>query len=355
MRTIVHAGFHKTGTTSLQGFLADGAAGLAGQGVDYPAGGRAGHPGHHGLACAFATARASRGPNDLFLPERERFRRGFRPDQLATDWLAGHPPDAQLRVLSSEIISTYDGAELARLIDVLGATPRFVLYYRGGIGFLYSCWATKVRWGHAGSFREFAQATLALDPRTPIAGMLAFAAQVAELAGVQQLQLRSYEAATKHAHGIAGDFVECVLGLDASRIQAGERRNVSPSPLVIELVRAMTCTIGDESAGVHAALKAVLARDTRAPGLVDALCAAIAPRMRPLTLRELDPAGQALDEHGRPRAAPQDRFPGWTFAPAQAWSYAETDDVLGAVGPRPEFAELLSLVTRRPGTPPTPA
>ena len=155
MRTLVHAGFHKTGTTSIQGFLSRSTGWLAARGIDYPLAGRdEAQAAHHALACACAGKRNAGGPNDLFVPERQAFcmRCRCEPDHEVPAATAGN---FATRIYSSEMFSTFDATELRCLLARLGPVDRFVMYYRGGIDFLYSCWATKVRWGATMSFREF--------------------------------------------------------------------------------------------------------------------------------------------------------------------------------------------------------
>jgi len=350
MRTIVHAGFHKTGTTALQEWCASAAPWLATQGVSYPAEGRGPMSGHHLLACALASARTGSGPNDLFLSEREVFRTLVCGDQDA----APIPPevDGATRVVSSEIFSTYDADELARLSAHLGGIDRVTLYYRGGMAFLYSCWATKVRWGAARSFREFLHDTVAMAPRTPIAGALGCVANVVAVLGEPALDLRSYERAVARPGGLVGDFVEHVLGLGGAPFAAHGRANVSPTPAESDLLRGLAqLDLGLSSPGLRARLARLLSRDHQARGLVASLHMAIAAVSARLCLRDIDPHAAVINDDGRVRAGSphlRDRLAGWRFHPDEPWSTTETGPLLETLSARTETADLLALLAAQP-------
>ncbi len=57
MTLVIHAGIHRTGTTSLQRFLAENRAALAGRGVGYPGE----ENNHQALAWALHRGQAARG------------------------------------------------------------------------------------------------------------------------------------------------------------------------------------------------------------------------------------------------------------------------------------------------------
>jgi hypothetical protein len=66
--TIVHAGFHKTGTTTIQDFLAENREWLAAQDVHYPVDIGSPRTAHNRMACWLFSPRPFSGPNDFFTP-----------------------------------------------------------------------------------------------------------------------------------------------------------------------------------------------------------------------------------------------------------------------------------------------
>lgn len=155
-KTVVHAGFHKTGTKTLQGFFATHREWLADKYVCYPPTLSGDLTGHHRLACWCGSPRTACWPNDLFVAEREIIAeisaaRTLTAEGLQQTLSTSHP----LRLLSSEIIGTFDAREFANFRSVVDPIDRIVVYIRNGIIFIYSCWAAKVRWGHRGSFMDF--------------------------------------------------------------------------------------------------------------------------------------------------------------------------------------------------------
>ena len=348
MRTLVHAGFHKTGTTSIQAFLSRSAAWLATRGIDYPLAGRDAAQAHHALACACAGNRDAGGPNDLFVPERQAFCMRW-PCQPGSQAPGGTADDFATRVYSSEIFATFDAAELQCLLARIGPVDRFILYYRGGIDFLYSCWATKVRWGATMSFREFLGDCMQGQPGTPIAGAFACVDNLVAIAGREHVELRNYDAACQHPQGIVGDFTEHVLGLACETELAAPRMNQTPMPALIELSRALCLVLAQQGSpvGIHPRLVATLQRNSVARELADELYALIAPLMQPLTIGDLRQPVALLDADGNvrtPASRGADMFDTWAFPRAQACAQVETSALLDALATRPELRELLDLV-----------
>ena len=349
MRTLVHAGFHKTGTTSIQAFLAQSTAWLATRGIDFPLAGRDAAQAHHALACDCAGNRSAGGPNDLFVPERQAFclRHHRQPDQPAT---SGTPGDFAMRVYSSEIFATFDATELRCLIARIGPVDRFVLYYRGGIEFLYSCWATKVRWGATMSFREFLGDCMTARPNTPIAGAFDCVDNLIEVAGREHVELRSYDAARSHAHGIVGDFAQHVLGLATEAgLAVPAPMNETPPPVQIELIRALALVLAQAGtpAKVYPRLMSTLQREPDARQLADDLCGLIGPLMRPLSIEHLGQSTPVLDDRGNVRAPATrgaDMFRDWAFPRDQVCAQVATPVLLDALATRPALRELLDLI-----------
>lgn len=240
--TVLHAGFHKTATTTLQAFCARERRALLERGIFYPRDPRAEWTAQHSTAYAFSAPREGGGPNDLFLSERELYARMVSAPRETEGPIEDAPADARLRVLSSELFSTFDRGELLRLLAAAAPVERVVLYHRDGIRFLHSCWSAKVRWGGTQSFPSFLAATLAGEERTPIRGALRYVTLARELAGPERVMLRSYDAAARG--GIISDFLTNVLGVSGTWPTTSEERlNASPPIEHTELVRLLRlCT-----------------------------------------------------------------------------------------------------------------
>jgi hypothetical protein len=354
MRTIVHAGLHKTGTTSLQAFLAGAEAVLAPLAIDYPPAGRGGLAGHHRLACSLASGRHGGGPNDLFLPERQAFRARLGDLDVDNDsganalpHVPAHLPEPAKRLLSSEIFCTFDAQELARLQSAEGPIDTFVLYLRGGIDYLYSCWATKVRWGTTISFDAFLADSLALAPATPIVGALAWVEMLVRACGEERLQLRSFEAAAAHPRGLAGDFLAHVLDVGwPDGMAQPPRMNPTPPPAQLELARALALLQGENAAGLFPRLRMAMQGKPEVRENALAACASLTECMRPISIASLG-RNRALDDDGviRIDASPEAaRFGQWRFAPDATRSFIPTDVLLQQVTRRPEYRQLLALL-----------
>ena len=223
------------------------------------------YAGSHELACKLCSARVSPGPNDLFLPEREAFSSGWGARGGAPIEGAPFPPSAHAaRVISSEIFSTFDQNETLRLAAAIGPVERFVLYVRNGIGYLHSCWAAKVRWGHKDGFDSFLRASVDFEPATPILGPISYVDMIVGLFRADRISVRNFDVALQHPRKLFGDFLEVELGLpEGLDFPTGLVANASPSKVITEVQRALNVLGGrskpGEAPSSHAALRQSLA------------------------------------------------------------------------------------------------
>ncbi|WP_158818620.1 hypothetical protein [Methylocapsa sp. S129] len=327
--TIIHAGPHKTGTTTIQDFLSANRDWLTAEGVCYPVD-PIGLTGHHGLACWLSAPRDLTGPNDLFFPEREIFTAGNGARALAAEELRRiASTDLPIRLVSSEIFSTFDGKDLLNLESFLGPVDRVVLYIRNGLEYLHSCWATKVRWGHQGAFDVFLRDALSSQTLSPIFGPIRFANAVAEIFGPRRLSIRSFDAALTHPRGLTADFLEGELGLPSpAAADAQSISNASPEPFVTELLRAMNiiaARAGDADGYglLHKNVYTALERDG---GMLRVeIGATLGPLMRSISIRDV--GALAIDEIGSIRGLGTPTLPAfeaWKFPLDETMSWIDT-------------------------------
>jgi hypothetical protein len=345
---VVHVGFHKTGTKTLQNFFATHREWLAEKGVCYPPTLSGDLTGHHRLACWFGSRRTAWGPNDLFVAEREIFAemsaaRTQTAEGLQQTLSTSYP----LCLLSSEIIGTFDAKELATFRSFVGHIDRIVLYIRNGIKFIYSCWATKVRWGHQGSFDGFLREAVNFHPATPLIGPLQFADLLIDTLGIDRLSVRSFDAALKHPRGLIGDFIEEELGLfDTSAHSANQILNASPSPIVTELLRALNISLGSATIPNFQVSLARLRKATagaHGKQLLDDFAQKIAPIMRSATIGDLRPATIGVDGSIEVRTSRSVRlFGDWKFPLDESVFWAETDSLMQILGRFSIFEQLIS-------------
>jgi hypothetical protein len=349
MTTIVHVGLHKTGTTTLQDFLAKNRGVLAENGVHYPADPHSEWSGSHRLACWLSSPRALDGPNDLFTPEREVFsRRIGAHNSSAADFRGSLATDLPVTLLSSEIFETYNRAELTFLRSFVGPIDRFVLYVRNGIGYIHSCWSAKVHWGYTGTFAGFLRATLDFAPATPVFGPLRFTQLLFDCFGHDKVSVRNLATASTHSRGLVGDFLEGELKLGAIEgLETSLRSNVSPSHAVTEVERALNIRAAssqtekaDESRN---ALQAALAGPAGAR-MLEEFTRRLAPIMKTIAIGELGSARISADgsirDLGEPLAS---LFSDWRFGLDERKPSCETQDLLAALEHCEVFTRLAGL------------
>jgi hypothetical protein len=223
---------------------------LATQGVIYPTDRGEGDVAHgHAFAALALRDVTPSDVNPLFLPERETFAaiHDISPgdiEAVRAQWAI--PPGGRLRVLSSELFSTFGGSEIQRLRDACDSLDRVVVYTRDGIAYLHSCWQTKVRWGGHEDFAAFLERSVRLGAATPIRGLLTWVGELERVLGQVVVSRRSFDDATARDGGIVADFIDGELGLtDQLRASEATPENVSPSAAHHELFRAVALVAHD--------------------------------------------------------------------------------------------------------------
>ncbi len=344
--TVLHVGLHRTGTTSLQNALAAAREQLSAEGVAYPLAPDEGFTAHHRLACQIAGAETTASPNGLFLPERREFALALRP-RLGP---AERPSRgaAERMVLSSELFCTFDEAETARLAELVGDIDRVVLYRRGGIGFVHSCWATKVRWGHAEPFDAFLSETLTGRGRTCLAGPVRYVEMLLRRFGEARVRVRAFEAAIAHPRGIAGDFIEGELGLEPIATET-EVANPSRPPAVMELFRAALVRAGEPGPPSRRRfgrfVKLLDAPDWAGP--IGELVDMSSDALRPIRIDDVRDDSAVVGPDGTlviEGAASLGTLEGWRFELDQAVLFAPTEALLALLERRPAFARLVAAL-----------
>jgi hypothetical protein len=141
---VVHIGFPKTGSTTIQTFLDANDEALLGMSIDYTRLGRHERKGHHQLVHELKGMAARVNPLS-----------GGVADVGERARVSGH----RTTIISSEIFSACDGDEVRRLHAALspaGQSFRIVLYIRDLLGFVPSSYAQKIRYGvNTYDFDEF--------------------------------------------------------------------------------------------------------------------------------------------------------------------------------------------------------
>jgi hypothetical protein len=332
-RTIVHAGFHKTGTTTIQDGLRDHADWLAAQGIHYPddPSGLGGHP---GLACWLSRARAGGEPGDLFHADREAFAgsRGFRSMPEET-YAAACATDLPVRLVSSEVFDTFDAAELDRFEAFLAPIDRVVVYYRGGIRFLYACWSTKVRWTGTQPFDDFLREAWARRPATPITAQISQIEALVDRFGEDRVSVRSFDAARSHPRGLIGDFVEGELGLPPIEpFKAKPAANVTPPLMVIEVLRALNLAVGFGKATADARGRFYRAMPTMQGPVPDALAERLAPVVRAVSIADIAASPPRADGRVDLPDTPAARLlSDWRFPAEETAQYIPTGALMQAL------------------------
>jgi hypothetical protein len=342
-RTIVHAGFHKTGTTTLQDFLATHRRWLAEQGLHYPADLQPQLTGHHSLAGRLSVARTLDGPNDLFTIEREVFSRiiGAR-DLPAEAFATALSTDLPLTLLSSEEFETFNPAELSNLESCVGFIDRFVLYVRSGIKYIFSCWSAKVRWGYTGAFKTFLRATVDFEPATAVLGPVQFVDMLIDRFGRDRIKVRSFDDAFRHPRGLIGDFVEKELRLaEPKGLRTDYRSNVSPPAVITEVQRALNIWAGVTALGMapasHTSLRAALAAPD-GKRLLEEFTDILAPIMKTITIGDCRPSTISNDGSIRCLSGRSASLLGiWRFPWEEGIAYCETEELTQALEPCESF------------------
>jgi len=250
-RNIVHAGFHRTGTTSIQNFLSEHRVQLAEQRVHYPVD-PFGLTGQH----CYANWMRSNDPAD-WTPNCFFGAHVFASAKAAVTTSLNHQAlhrlletELPLRILSSENFIHYTASELVQLERDLGPIDKFVVYYRDGIEFRYACWVLRINFFDTLPFSAFLKQALTWEYTSPIRCLCDFLDHVAASHGAERLCVRSFAEALSHPRGISGDFIEQAVGLSPIDSPGSETHaNRTPPPAFVELRRAFKIVIATDQTG----------------------------------------------------------------------------------------------------------
>ncbi len=139
----LHIGLKKSGSASIQSFLAANEGALGRLGLHYPPSGRGPFRGHHNIACELMA------------------RRKYKPEHGGVEDLVRscHGADRRVDLLSSEMFEECETDQitaLKRQFDPLQRDYRIILYIRDLVSLMPSSYAQKIRYGaHAYGFDEF--------------------------------------------------------------------------------------------------------------------------------------------------------------------------------------------------------
>ena len=238
-KLLIHAGLHKTATTTLQRAFCMNRDNLSKHGICYPKGSESKHDAHHYLACKMSNPDFN--GNHYFRQEREIFctnsQRSIKLDLMSLG--SGAPNESVL--ISSEIFSTFNHSELVKLHKFNAKNAiEFHFYFRSGLDFLYSIWSAKVRWGYTESFLKYLARSLLFLPGTPVVSIYQFVQNLLEIFGTNSVRPRSYDDAILNEGGIITDFFDNVLGgIKSAPEDSKIFLNKNSAPEVIELARVL--------------------------------------------------------------------------------------------------------------------
>lgn len=302
MKTVyLHIGTHKTGSTSIQRFLAEAEDALAEQGILYP---KAGRPdtdwsdqyGQHELYWSIVG------------------KRGIEDEQAWNDLrreIDEHP--GRRVVVSAEGFEACTSDEIQRIVAHLNPYPiHVIVYLRRPMQFLRSDYKQRVKMGTCSdSFVQF------VEEMIPRCNYLDLVSRWEQFDAIESVDVRLFEK-VKSGPGLEPSFAEAV-GIDFEKVQsfAGSPVNTSPSDNLVRVARWINAvaTLGGESEMWQAFLNRARGNvlDQRQPGTW--LAGAMRPFLRDslVTDRAVDTVRKELgDVHERflrKYVDPED----WTF------------------------------------------
>lgn len=229
----LHIGTEKTGSTSIQTFLAQNRAALLARGWLYPI--AAGVPAHHKiLACSLDDGRdddarriAGVDDNDSLAGFRLQVNSSLEKEVVASG--------ASTLVLSNERLATMlrrptEIARLKALCDRLARKTNVIVYLRNQVDFLASRY-TNVIW--EGGTEDFD-----FRGRAPIADYASLLDRWSDVFGKENLVVRRFEPARFPESGVVGDFARAV-GLDVKDLHIPPRTNPSLDAESLAFLRGM--------------------------------------------------------------------------------------------------------------------
>lgn len=229
----LHIGTHRTGSTSIQRFLAQAEGALAEQGILYPEAGRpdtdwSDQYGQHELQWSIEEKRG--------VEDRQVW------DELRRE-IDGH--SGQCVVISAEGFGKCTSEEIREVISHLDPYPlRVIVYLRPPIDFLQSAYGQRVKMGtYSGSFLQF------VEEMMPRCNYLDLVSRWEQFGAVTSVDIRLFDK-VKHDPGLEASFAETV-GIDFEEVQSfvGAPANASPPDHLVQVARWINAlgTLGKES------------------------------------------------------------------------------------------------------------
>ena len=256
----LHIGTHRTGSTSLQRFLANGQDALARQGIIYPKTGRpdtdaSNRYGHHVLHWSLVGKYANQNDQAWVDLRDEIDRRTGSRIVLSAEGFEGEGL-GQGRVGKRQI---------QQITEYLSPYPlHVVVYLRPPLRFLASAYKKRVAMGT--SYRRFADFVRKMIPRCDYGALVARWEQVE---GVRSVDIRLFDK-VKRNPGLEADFADAIgASFQELRSFVGDPANTSPPNDCVQVARWINL-IGRAGSGstwrtlVHRARRNVLGR--RTPG-----------------------------------------------------------------------------------------
>lgn len=217
----LHIGSHKTGSTSIQRFLARADDALSKQGVLYPEAGRpdTGWSNQYGQHKLGWSVRGIRGITD------ERVWDGLREEM--------NEYHDQAVVISAEGLGCCTSGEVQKVVSHLAPYPiRVILYLRPPVDFLRSAYKQRVKMGtYSGSFRQFTEDMMHR------CDYLNLVSRWEEFDAVESVDIRLFDK-VKSDPGLEASFADAV-GIDFEEVEAfvGPPVNTSPQDDSVQVAR----------------------------------------------------------------------------------------------------------------------
>jgi hypothetical protein len=228
-----HIGTHKTGSTSIQRFLARADDALAQQGILYPEAGRpdtdwSDQYGQHELYWSIVGKRGIDDEQVWNELRREIDEYGGRRVVVSAEGFEGCAPE-----------------DIRRIVSHLAPHPiHVVVYLRPPVHFLRSAYKQRVKMGtYSDSFVRFVKEMI------PRCNYLDLVSRWEQFDGVESVDIRLFEK-VKHDPGLESSFADAV-GIDFEAVQSfvGSPANTSPPDDLVRVARWINAvgTLGDES------------------------------------------------------------------------------------------------------------
>ena len=225
MALYIHAGFHKTGTSSIQHFCAVNEERLANFGIQYPVAGRKRLGAHHTLV-------------EELLSEKPK---------SYWDTIVASVKQGTTVLISSEAFGRLTKRGIQELKQIVDGIPvKLIFYIRDYASHAQSTYVQRTRQGlNLLDFDEFFPSYLRPKRLAHSAKLMNWA----EAFGRENVRLRSLDPRHLDHGNLIGDFVSA-LGLKTASFpleEGQERQNVSPGWKAVEILRAVLVRVARES------------------------------------------------------------------------------------------------------------